>query len=117
MFEHKNNIDMFLPLERIVDELKRKDEEFLFIGDGRYEPTYIYQEGETFNLNHFHYFDKEETRELFRKIPGNTDAVIIMRHDLISMSYDEIREEMLGMGYEVTDSAGMYDIYEHKIMK
>lgn len=117
MFEHKNNIDMFLPLERIVDELKRKDEEFLFIGDGRYEPTYIYKEGETFNLNHFHYFDKEETRELFRKIPGNTDAVIIMRQDLISMSYDEIREEMLGMGYEVTDSAGMYDIYEHKIMK
>lgn len=84
MLEHKNNIEAYLPLEKAIEKLKKGGKSFIFVGDGRYPPMYIYEEEEPFRLNHFHYFDKEET---------------------------------LGLGYDVTGTAGLYDIYEHKTMK
>lgn len=108
-YDYDNFIE---PVGAVADRLRSEGKRYSAFGSTRYAPMYLFGEEKPFKLNAFHYYYKDETLELLDAYTDSLDAIFVRPYDVDSMTFTEIDTRLSNRGFERTDTAGGYFVYE-----
>lgn len=104
-------LERFIEVSPIVETLKSNGDLFSVIGTCRYEFDYIFNGDVSYNLHHFHYFDRSDEMELLDKIVSDTDIVLVV-YDDASSRYPNTQLFLSQHGFMLDKSGEYYHLYK-----
>lgn len=103
-------VERFNQIAPVIESLKADGNKFACIGTDRYEYDYVFNDGVAYNLNHFHYFDREDDIAILKNVTEKYDNILmICRTD--GAGYTESEMFLLSNGYCLAQKDFYYKLY------
>lgn len=103
-------VERFNEVSSVIDCLKSDGSDFSVVGTDRYEFDYVYRNGVSYNLHHFHYFDGDEDVEAIKSIVGRYKFIILLKK-LNGEIYSRTRAYLHENGYSIKEQGVYFDLF------
>jgi len=105
-----NVVERFMQVSPVIESLKSRGIDCSIVGTDRYEFDYVFNNAVSYNLHHFHYFDREDDIMLLQGVMNKFDWILVI-YSADSANYPETETYLYNHGYDLADQDAYFRLF------
>ncbi len=112
IYDEKNAAVNFFPLRPVTDVMKQEGKRIVSFGEGRYTPSYLYEDGKPYRINAFHLYYMDEMARRLDDFLSCHDCAVVRNWGGMIYTREDMRRMMRERDFYITAVVGEYVVFE-----